>query len=112
VINCDVTFDNSGVTVLSGLPTASTTTVAHGTSQPVLLQVTNTTGVGRTFTFSSNQPDIASVSAYIPSGVTELVTLQLDPTAAPGTVVTGQLAVTTNTSAGRSPNQPTLALLP
>jgi hypothetical protein len=112
VVNGDVTFNNSGVTVLSGLPTATTTTLAQGTSQPVLLQVTNTTGVGRTFTFSSNQPDIASVSAYIPAGVTQLVTLQLAPTAAPGTVVAGQLAVTTNTSARRSPNQPTLALLP
>ena len=52
------------------------------------LQVTNTTGVGRTFTFSSSQSDIAPVSTYIPAGVTELVTLKLTPTAAPGTVVT------------------------
>jgi hypothetical protein len=109
-----VTFNNSGVTVLSGLPTSSATTLAQGTSQPVLLQVTNTTGVGRTFTFSSNQPDIAAMSAYIPAGVTQLVTLQLDPTAAPGTVVTGQLVVTTNTSATlrRGVSQPTLALIP
>jgi hypothetical protein len=91
VVNGDVTFNNSGVTVLSGLPTASTTTVAQGASQPVLLQVTNTTGVGRTFTFSSNQSDIAPVSAHIPTGVTELATLTLAPTAAPGTVVSGQL---------------------
>jgi subtilase family protein len=112
VVNGDVTFNNSGVTVLSGLPTSSSTTLAQGASQPVQLQVTNTTGVGRTFTFSSNQPDIAPVSTYIPAGVTELVTLQLVPTAAPGTVVTGQLAVTTNTSARRTPNQPTVAVLP
>ena len=114
VVNGDVTFNNSGVTVLSGLPTSSTTILAQGTSQPVLLQVTNTTGVGRTFTFSSNQPDIAAMSAYIPAGVTQLVTLQLDPVAAPGTVVTGQLVVTTNTSAvlRRGVGQPTLAVIP
>jgi hypothetical protein len=114
VVNGDVTFNNSGVTVLSGLPTASTTTLAQGSPQPVELQVTNTTGVGRTFTFSSNQPDIAAVSAYIPAGVSQLVTLQLNPTAAPGTVVTGQLVVTTNTSAPvrRGLSQPTLAVIP
>ena len=47
-INGDVTFDNSGVTVLSGLPTATTTTLAQGTPQTVQIQMTNTTGVGRT----------------------------------------------------------------
>jgi hypothetical protein len=112
VVNGNVTFDNSGVTVLSGLPSAATTTIAAGSSQTVSLQVTNTTGVGRTFSFTSPAGDIAPVSAYIPAGVTELVTLQLSPTAAAGTVVTGQLSVTTNTSATRTPAQPTLAVLP
>jgi hypothetical protein len=37
-INGNVTFDNSGVTVLSGLPTATTTTLAQGTPQTVQLQ--------------------------------------------------------------------------
>ncbi len=118
VVNGDVTFNNSGVTVLSGLPTSSSTTLAQNTAQSVLLRVTNTTGVGRTFTFTSNQPspaDIAPVSTYIPAGVTELVALTLTPTAAPGTVVTGQLGVSTTTSAAggrRAPNQSTLAVLP
>ena len=115
VIHGNVTFNNSGVTVLSGLPTATATTVAQGSSRSVQLEVTNTTGVGRTFTFASNQAspaDIAPVSAYIPAGVTELVTLTLSATASPGTVVTGQLIVTTNTSARRTPHQPTLAVLP
>jgi Subtilase family len=111
-INGDVAFDNSGVTVLSGLPTATTTTVAQGTSQTVQLQVTNTTGVGRTFSFTASGGDIAPVSTYIPAGVTELVTLTLTPKAAAGTVVSASLAVTTNTSARRTPNQPTLAVLP
>ncbi len=117
VINGDVTFNNSGVSVASGLPTSTSTTIAQGTSQPVVLNVTNTLGVGRTYTFSSNQPDIASVSAYIPAGATQQVTLQLTPTAAPSTVVSGLLAVTTKTSAVASRRNPninvaTLAVLP
>jgi hypothetical protein len=111
-VNGDVTFNTTSVTPLSGLPTTSSTMVASGSSQPVLLDVTNTTGVGRTFTFASNQTDIAPVSAYIPAGVSELVTLHLVPTAAVGTVVSGQLTVTTNTSARRTPAQPTVAVLP
>jgi hypothetical protein len=112
VINGNVLFNDASVTPVSGLPSSSATTIAQGASQPVLLQVTNTTGVGRTFTFSSNESDIAPVSTYIPAGVTELVTLKLSPTAAPGTAVTGQLTVTTNTSARRTPHQPTLAVIP
>lgn len=114
VIHGNVAFNNAGVTVLAGLPTTSTTTLAQGASRPVRLQVTNTTGVGRTFTFSSTQPDIAPVSAYIPAGVTQLVTLALDPSAAVGTVVSGQVTVTTNDSFNqrRPPAQPTLAVLP
>jgi hypothetical protein len=120
VVNGDVTFNNSGVTVLSGLPTSSATTLPQNTAQSVLLRVTNTTGVGRTFTFTSSQAapaDIAPVSAYIAAGATQLVTLTLTPTAATGTVVTGQLGVSTTTSAptgGRRPppNQSTLAVLP
>ena len=61
-INGDVTFDNSGVTVLSGLPTVATTALAQGTPQTVQLQVTNTTGVGRTFSFTSSVADIAPVT--------------------------------------------------
>jgi hypothetical protein len=118
VVNGNVTFNNSGVTVLSGLPTSASTTLAQNAAKPVLLRVTNTTGVGRTFTFTSSQPspaDIAPVSTYIPAGVTELVTLQLTPTAAPATVVTGNLGVSTTTSAvggRRAPNQSTVAILP
>ena len=117
-VNGNVTFNNSGVMVLGGLPTSASTTLAQNTAQPVLLRVTNTTGVGRTFTFTSSQPspaDIAPVSTYIPAGVTELVTLQLTPSAAPGTVVTGNLGVSTTTSATggrRAPNQSTMAVLP
>jgi Subtilase family len=111
-VNGNVSFDNPGVLVMSGLPTTATTTLAQGTPQTVDLDVTNTTGVGRTFSFTSSAGDIAPVSTYIAAGVSELVTLTLTPTAAPGTVVSGTLAVTTNTSSKRSPNQPTLAVLP
>ena len=111
-VNGDVTFDDSGVDVLSGLPTSSSQTLPKGSPGPVALQVTNTTGVGRTYTFSSNQDDIASQSTYIPAGVTELVKLQLTPTVAAGTVVSGRLKVTTDTSDPGSPGQPTLAVIP
>ena len=117
VVNGNVTFNDNTVTVLSGLPTAATTTLAQGTAQTVQLEVTNTTGVGRTFTFSSSEAppaDIAPVSAYIPAGVSELVTLQLKPHAAVGAQVTGNLLVTDTTSATgrRTPNVSTEAVIP
>ena len=118
VVKGNVTFNNSGVTVLSGLPTSASTTLAQGSTNTVQLQITNTTGIGRTFTFSSNQPDIPSVSTYIAAGVTKLVTLTLTPTAAPATVVTGNLTVANTTSApaprpGRTPlNVSTESVLP
>jgi hypothetical protein len=96
------------------LPTASTTTIAPGAHQ-VQLQVTNTTDVGRTYMFSSNEgapADIATVSTYIPAGVTVLVTLNIVPTAAPGTVVSGNLTVANATSSRRGPNQSTMTVLP
>ncbi len=54
------------------------------------------------------------MSAYIPAGVTELVTLALDPNAAVGTPVTANLVVTATTSATgrRMPNQSTEAVIP
>ena len=102
MVKGDVTFNNSGVTVLSGLPTSASTTLAQGSTNTVQLQITNTTGIGRTFTFSSNQAapaDIAPMSTYIAAGVTKLVTLTLTPNAAPATVVTGNLTVANTTSA-------------
>jgi subtilase family protein len=120
VVKGNVTFNDSGVTVDSGLPTSASTTLAQGSTNTVQLEVTNTTGVGRTFTFSSSQAapaDIAPVSAYIPAGVTQLVSLTLTPNAAPGTVVTGNLTVANTTSAPTPvrrppPNQSTEAVLP
>ncbi len=44
VVKGDVTFNNSGVTVLSGLPTSASTTLAQGSTNTVQLQITNTTG--------------------------------------------------------------------
>lgn len=102
VVKGNVTFNNSGVTVLSGLPTSASTTLAQGSTNTVQLQITNTTGIGRTFTFSSNQAapaDIATMSTFIAAGVTRLVSLTLTPNAAPGTVVTGNLTVSNTTSA-------------
>jgi hypothetical protein len=115
VVNGNVTFNDSGVDVVSGLPTNAGTTIAQNATQPVQLQVTNTTGVGRTFTFSSSEAapaDIAPVSTYIAAGQTASVTLSLIPTASPGTVVSANLTVSTNTSFGRAPNTSTLAVLP
>ena len=120
VVKGNVTFNDSGVTVDSGLPTSASTTLTQGVPQTVQLEVTNTTGVGRTFTFSSSQPapaDIAPMSAYIPAGVTQLVSLTLTPNAAPGTVVTGNLTVANTTSAPTPvrrppPNQSIEAVFP
>jgi hypothetical protein len=111
-VNGDVTFNDKSVSALPNLPTSASAHIPAGTTRPVSLDVTNTTGVGRTFTFASNQPDIQTVSTYIPAGTTELVGLNLTPTAAVGTVVKGQITVTTNTSARRTPAQPTVAVIP
>jgi hypothetical protein len=72
-VNGDVTFNNSGVSVVSGLPTSAKTMLPQGVSQPVTLTVRNTTGVGRTFTFSSNAGDIGPVSTFIAAGDTKSV---------------------------------------
>jgi hypothetical protein len=111
-VNGDVTFNNNSVSVVSGLPHSFATKIPAGSSQPVVLDVTNTTGVGRTFTFASNQPDIASTSTYISAGQTALVTLNLTPTATVGTVVKGLITVTTNVSTRRTPGFPTVAVVP
>jgi len=57
------------------------------------------------------------MTAYIPAGVTQLVSLTLTPNATPGTVVTGNLTVANTTSAPTPvrrppPNQSIEAVFP
>ena len=102
IVKGNVTFNDSGVVVDTPLPDSASTTLALGSTKSILLEVTNTTGVGRTFTFSSSQAapaDIAPMSTYIAAGVTKLVTLQLVPNGTVGSVVTGNLTVANTTSA-------------
>ena len=83
------------------LPTSSTTKI--GASTPIDVRVTNTTGIGRTFTLVPTGKDITggavTTGVYLPPGVSALLTASLVPTAAAGTVVTGTLNVDSNTSA-------------
>lgn len=75
------------------------TTLAAGASYPATVTVTNTANVGRTFTVRSAAADITGITpVYIPSGGTATVTFSVTPAATAGTVVTGTLTVTSNTS--------------
>jgi hypothetical protein len=92
---------------VAGLPTSPATVLPQGVPVTFVIGLTNTTGADQTFTFSSNQPDIAPASTDIAAGATDHQGLTLEPVAPKGTVVSGQLAITTN-----APNHPTLAVLP
>jgi hypothetical protein len=94
-------YNEAKVNTYGTLPT-STTTKVHG-STPIDLMVTNTTGVGRTFTLAPTGTDITGgavrTGVYLPPGVSALLTANLLPTAAAGTVVAGTLNVDSSTSA-------------
>jgi len=99
VVTGHVAYNQVQPVAESGLPTGTGTTLAAGTSYPASVTVTNTANVGRTFTVGSAAGDITGVTpVYIPSGGTSAITFSVTPKAAPGTVVSGNLAVTSNTS--------------
>jgi hypothetical protein len=99
VVTGTVAFNQVQPVTESGLPAAPSTTLAAGTSYPASVTVTNTASVGRTFTVRSATGDITGITpAYIPSGGTATIAFSITPTATPGTVVTGTLTVTSNTS--------------
>lgn len=102
VVTGNVAFNQLKPATGSGLPASASTTLAAGTSYPASVTVTNTANVGRTFTVRSTAGDITGITGitgvYIPSGQTGTITFSVTPKAASGTVVTGTLTVTSNTS--------------
>ena len=77
-------------------------TVKAGSSTPLDLRVTNTTGIGRSFQLSSAAGDVTggavSTPIYLAPGSTALFTANLTPAAAAGSTVDGTLVVNSNTS--------------
>jgi hypothetical protein len=95
-----LSYDQAKVNDYGTLPTSATTKVSG--SIPLDFMVTNTTGIGRTFTLAPTGKDITggavTTGVYLPPGVSALLTANLVPTASAGTVVSGTLAVNSNTS--------------
>jgi Peptidase inhibitor I9 len=96
-IKGNVAYNTARTTALT-VPNSASTTLAQGSSNPVSFRVTNTTGVGRSFTLLSTNGDVSGPNVYIPAGATALVTGTLIPAAAPGTDVSGLIAVVSNGS--------------
>ena len=92
-----MTFDAARVTPYNG-PTAASTKIKAGTSRTVQVAVTNTSGVGRTYTLSTPNKDLRATPTYIPAGATVLVPAVLTPTASAGRTVTGSITVGVNYS--------------
>ena len=112
-------YDQAKVDDYGTLPTSSTTTIKGST--PIDVRVTNTTGVGRTFTLAPTGKDITggavTTGVYLPPGVSGLLTANLVPTASAGTVASGTLNVDSSTSPSAWFQQPphpteTIAALP
>jgi len=97
-IRGDISFNTARTTPVS-IPDSSATVLPQGSSNTVSVQVTNTTGVGRTFTLLSTNGDVSGPNVYIAPNATALVTGTLTPTAAPATDVSGLIAVVSNGSA-------------
>jgi hypothetical protein len=95
-------FNTSQVSVISGLPTSPTTTISPSAPVAVNVNVTNTSGVGRSFSLASTAGDLSGGAAaspvYLSAGASAQLTTTIVPIAAPGTVVTGTLNVVSNTS--------------
>jgi hypothetical protein len=105
VVSGSIGINVDSAKVLNGLPTSSATLITSGTSHAVNLRVTNTTGVGRSFTLTSSvsptdlSGGAASTPVYIPAGASALMTTNIVPaSAATPTVVAGTLNVISNTS--------------
>ena len=96
-----LSFNQAQVSTYGTLPTSAAATIKGST--PIDVRVTNTTGIGRTFTLVPSGPDITggavATGVYLAPGTTGLLTANLVPTASAGTVVSGTLAVSCKTSA-------------
>lgn len=112
-IKANLAYNQAKFTVISGVPTSPTVVISPTAPQTVLMSVTNTTGVGRSFSLTSSNGEVASTPVYLSAGVTALVTGTITPTAAAGTVVTGTINLTSNdSSTARNLTTQTYAQLP
>ena len=97
-----VAFNASRATVINGLPTDAATPISPAAPRTVNLNVTNTSGVGRSFSLTDSTADLvggaAATPVYIPAGASVLLSTTIVPQAAAGTVVAGTLNVISNTS--------------
>ncbi|HEX3782252.1 MAG TPA: S8 family serine peptidase [Pseudonocardiaceae bacterium] len=97
-----VTYDTARVEDYGTLPTSTSTRIKAGSGSTVDVRVTNTTGIGRTFSLSSTAKDITggavSTGVYLPAGVSGLLTATLTPVDKAGTVASGVLSVDSNSS--------------
>jgi hypothetical protein len=98
-IKANLAYNQDRFTVISGVPTSPATMISPSSPQSLLMSVTNTTGVGRSFSLTSSNGEVSSTPVYISAGATALVTGTITPTAAPGTVVAGTINLTSNDSA-------------
>ena len=89
---------NTGDVRAYDVPDSAKSVVAAGSTKVVRLGVTNPTAIGRTFTITSTNKDIAARNVYIAPGATSIVTAKLTPSAPATTVVSGLLTVQTNGS--------------
>jgi hypothetical protein len=111
VVTGTVAYNQVQPVTASGLPAGAGTTLTAGTGYPASVTVTNTASAGRTFTVRSTAGDITGITpAYIPAGQTGTIAFAVTPTAVSGTVVTGTLTVTSNTSVANQAD--TFASLP
>lgn len=89
-------------------------TIAAGSSTPLFFRVTNTTGIGRSFSLSSALNDLSggavSTPIYLAPGSTALFTANLVPTASVGVTANGEVVVSSNTSDNNGKQQ--IATLP
>ena len=106
-----VGYDRSSVFAYD-LPQGAT--AKAGSSTPQYFRITNTTGIGRSFTLSSAQGDLTggavATPVYLAPGSTALFTADLVPTAAAGSTVSGSVVVSSNTSVTNGSQQ--IATLP
>jgi Peptidase inhibitor I9 len=111
-----VLFNAVKVGAPTGLPTVATTTISPSSPRTVSVQVKNTAGVGRSFSLTTANHDLATGAAatpvYIPADSTALLTTTITPTAAATTVVAGTLNVISNTSSTRNPTTQTFDQIP
>jgi hypothetical protein len=93
-----VSFNSAQTTAVS-IPNSASVTVPSGGSRNVSVNVTNTTGVGRTFTLLSTNGEVSGPNVYIAAGASALVSGTISPAASAGTPVSGLIAVVSNGSA-------------